>query len=150
MEVTFTQTLGATVLVEPSVFTETAKTKENGIRVNERSTCIVIDNEKEEEMRREKVDTVKTITEEEIEKMITDAQITKEEKETLREMIRRNRLAFAEDLKPAGQAYFELHAINLRTEEPVWTAQHRRSEAEEEIIDKEALELYRKGVIRRA
>jgi len=110
----------------------------------------VIDNEKEEEMRRENVDTVKTITEEEIEKMIADAQITIEEKEELREMIRRNRLAFAEDLKPAGQAYFEPHAINLRTEEPVWTAQHRRSEVEEEIIDKEALELYRKGVIRRA
>ena len=55
-----------------------------------------------------------------------------------------------EDLKPAGQAFFEPMKIILRTEEPVYTAQHRRSEMEEEIIDKEALELHRKGVIRRA
>ena len=48
------------------------------------------------------------------------------------------------------QVYFELHNINLRTNEPVWTTQHRRSQVEEGIIDKEVLELYRRGVIRRA
>jgi hypothetical protein len=89
-------------------------------------------------------------SDEEIEKMISDAQIGEREKEQLRRSLRERRAAFMEDLRPAGQAYFEPHRIILRTEEPLYTPQHRRSEVEEEIIDKEAQELLKKGVIRRA
>ena len=89
-------------------------------------------------------------TDEEIDKMIVMAQITMEEREILRKSLRERRGAFAEDLKPAGQALFEPHRIRIKVDEPVYTPQHRRSVAEDEIIDKEALELLRKGVIRRA
>jgi hypothetical protein len=95
-------------------------------------------------------DTEGGATDEEIEKMIADAQISEQEKEQLRRSLRERRTAFMEDLRPAGQAYFEPHRIILRTEEPLYTPQHRRSEVEEEIIDKEAMELLKKGVIRRA
>jgi hypothetical protein len=94
--------------------------------------------------------TVIEASDEDIEKMIVDAQITPEQKERLRKSLKERRGAFTEDLKPAGQAYFEPHRIILRTDEPVYTPQYRRSEVEEEIIDKEALELHKKGVIRRA
>ena len=134
--------------MESTVTTKWMKPEENSVRVEGMSAHIIIDN-KEEEKKRKEADMVKVITDKEIDKMIENTQIIIEQKILLRDMIRKRRTAFVEYLKPAGQVYFEPHDINLRTNEPVWTTQHRRSEIENGIIDKEALEQYRKGVIRR-
>ena len=138
--------------VYSNVRAEQEMTEERSRKEEEISVRRIIDVEKEEEEKKKKMeaDTVVLMTDEEIDKMIEDAQISSEERIKLRDSIRLRRAAFTKDLRPAGQAYFEPHRIKLRTEEPLYTPQHRRSEVKDEIIDKEALELYKKGVIRRA
>ena len=110
-----------------------------------------------EEEERKEIDEIIIIMEvlphandEEIEKMIATAQITTKQKDILRKCLKERHDAFGEELRPAGRAFFEPHKIHLKVDDPIYTPQHRRSVAEEEIIDKEAFELNRKGVIRRA
>ena len=57
--------------------------------------------------------------EEEIDKMIADAKVTPEQKKILKESLMKRREAFAEDLRPAGQASFDPHRIRLKTDDPV-------------------------------
>jgi len=117
-----------------------------------RSIGIIISPEEEEEVRREgvKKDTVVHATEEEIDKMIADAQITPKQKQRLKVSLMERREAFAEDVRPAGRAFFEPHKIRLRTEEPIYTPQYRRSVKEDEMLDEMTEDLYKKGVVRKA
>jgi len=89
-----------------------------------RSIGIIISPE-EEEVKREgvKKDTVVHATEKEIDKMIADAQITPKQKQRLKVSLMERREAFAEDVHPAGRAFFEPHKIRLRTKEPIYTPQ---------------------------
>ena len=111
-----------------------------------RSIGIIISPEEEEEVRREgvKKDTVVHATEEEIDKMIADAQITPKQKQRLKVSLMERREAFAEDVRPAGRAFFEPHKIRLRTEEPIYTPQYRRSVKEDEMLDEMTEDLYKK------
>lgn len=71
-EIISTQTPQATVPAKSPVITDPMELEENGEKANERSTHKVIEDEEEEKKRREVVDTVKIITDEEIDKMIED------------------------------------------------------------------------------
>jgi len=68
------------------------------------SIGIIISPEKEEEVRREgvKKDMVVHATEEEINKMIANAQITPKQKQRLKVSLMERREVFAEDVRPAG------------------------------------------------
>ena len=82
---------------------------------------IIISPEKEE-VKRESVkkDTVVYVTKKEIDKMITDAQITPKKKQRLKVSLMERREVFVEDMHPTGQVFFEPHKIQLRTKEPIY------------------------------
>ena len=140
-------------VVEGGVFAsaiQRSSSESNGVTAKTPVGEKLLEMENNMEIDKRETGAVPGATDEEIEKMITAAQVTEEEREMLRRSLRVRRGAFAEDLRPAGQALFEPHRIRIKVDDPVYTPQHRRSVAEDEIIDKEALELHRKGVIRRA
>ena len=54
------------------------------------------------------------------------------------------------DNKPAGSSFFIPHKIKLKHDDPIWTPQFRRSQKEEEILNEQAKQMFKQGVIERA
>jgi len=77
------------------------------------SIGIIISPKKEEKVKRKgvKKDIVVHTTEEEIDKMIADVQITLEQKQRLKVSLMERRKVFTEDMHSAGQVFFEPHKI---------------------------------------
>jgi hypothetical protein len=83
-------------------------------------------------------------------KLTQEADCSPIQREQLKEILIRNVDIFSNNLKLAGQAMMFPHAIRLNTDIPLWTAQHRRSHKENEVIDMETKKLAKQEVVRQS
>ena len=85
-----------------------------------------------------------------LEKLANEAQGTPENIKQLKALLEQYLDVFSNNLIMAGQAKLFPHIIRLTSEVPLWTAQHRRSHVENEIIDKETQILAKQEVVRQS
>ncbi len=96
--------------------------------------------------------TKETITDEQIKELVKDSNITEKEKEQLIDLLKRFKAQMSagfSDKNPAGSSFFIPHKIKLTHNNPIWTPQYRRSYKEEDILNEQALDLFKQGVIER-
>ena len=92
----------------------------------------------------------KTAEKEILNKLISEAELSVEDMEQLKNLIENYIDVFANNLTVAGQAMVFPHVIRLNTDVPLWTAQHRRSWKENEVIDEETKKLAEAEVVRQS
>lgn len=83
-----------------------------------------------------------------VDTMVDRVAVSTAEKTRLHKLFLQYEAQFSNGLKTAGAAMVHPHSIRLRTNEPIYTPQYRRSKAEEDIIEKETQKLAAGGVIR--
>jgi len=88
------------------------------------------------------------ISEEDIEKMVETVDVPKSEKEMIKNIIRKNRDRFCNELRKPGSAAHFLHRIITTTDMPITGRMPRRSQEEHKVVDEHAAKLCRQGVIR--
>jgi hypothetical protein len=94
-----------------------------------------------------------TLNDEQIHQLVKDSNIKSEAKKQLEQLLREYRtqlsLGFS-DSQPAGSFFFIPHKIKLTHNNPIWTPQFRRSHKEEEILNKQVLDMFQQGVIEKS
>ena len=93
------------------------------------------------------------ITDEQIQQMVKDSDVTEEEKQQLEELLKEYRTQLVPGFSnnhPAGSSFFIPHKIRLNHNNPIWTPQFRRPHKEEEGLNREALKMFEQGVIERS
>lgn len=83
-------------------------------------------------------------------KLVEETDLSTEEKGKLKELLDGYLDIFSNNLSMAGMAKLFPHIIRLNTDVPLWTAQHRRSWKENEVIDAETRKLAAAEVVRQS
>ena len=94
----------------------------------------------------------KEITDEQIEELVKDSPITEEQKKRLAQLLKKFESQLSTgftNIKPAGSSFFIPHKIKLSHKDPVWTPQFRRPKKEDDMLNEQALLMYKQGVIER-